>query len=113
MIKERYIKAFLLLVIVSFGVSGLRALIDVIDYSESIVYAQSDPNIPSVDPNAINLPEDAKMPVRLKCPVHGIIGRSFIIIETDAGTEVYCARCAKTFVAKVFNLNLPKLEIVK
>ena len=61
----------------------------------------------------IKLPEGVKMPVQLKCPVHGIIGKAFIAIETDTGTRIYCAQCAKTFIAKVFDLNLPKLEVVK
>lgn len=72
----------------------------------------SDPNS-IADPNAIKLPEGAKMPVQLKCPAHGIIGKAFIAIETDTGTNIHCARCAKTFISKVFELNLPKLEIMK
>lgn len=74
--------------------------------------APQDPNSIS-DPNTIKLPEKAKMPIRLKCPVHGIIGKAYIIIETDSGAKVYCGKCAKTFVAEVFDLNLPKLEVVK
>ena len=65
------------------------------------------------DPNAIKLPEGAKMPIQLKCPVHGVIGNNIIVIETDTGKKIYCARCAKTFISKVFELNLPKLEVVK
>ncbi len=69
--------------------------------------------IPVQDPNAIKLPEGVRMPVRLKCPAHGLIGKDFVAIETDTGTTAYCAKCAKTFIAKVFDINLPKLEIVK
>lgn len=85
----------------------------------AVVFAESDPNIPidtsmkQADPNAIKLPEGVKMPVQLKCPVHGIIGKAFIVIKTDNGTKIYCSRCAKTFVSEVFDMNLPELEIVK
>lgn len=80
-------------------------------------YAQNDPNNISdpneVEPNAIKLPEGAKLPVQLRCPVHGIIGKAFIAIDTDNGTKVHCTRCVKTFISEVFAMNLPKLEVVK
>jgi len=75
-------------------------------------YAGIDPNSIS-DPNEIKLPEGARMPVQLKCPVHGRIGRGFIAIETDSGTKIHCTQCVKTFVSRLFEVNLPNLEIVK
>lgn len=72
----------------------------------------SDPNSVS-DPNAIKLPEGVKMPVRLKCPAHGIIGKAFIVIDTDSGAQIYCKQCAQTLVARIFDKNLPKLEVLK
>lgn len=78
----------------------------------SIALSIHDPNS-IADPNEIKLPEGVKMPVRLKCPVHGIIGKAFIVIETDNGPKLYCGQCAKTLVARIFDENLPKLEILK
>lgn len=79
-----------------------------------VAYAQAPPDPNSItDPNAIKLPEGAKLPAQLKCPVHGIIGKAFIVLDTDEGKKIYCAQCVKTFVSRVFELNLPKLEVVK
>lgn len=105
--KESNALVILAIAILIIGVLGLA--------SNRYVMAQMptiDPNS-IADPNAIKLPDKAKMPVRLKCAVHGIIGKAFIVIETDAGSNVYCSKCAKSFVAEVFNLNLPKLEVLQ
>ena len=94
------------------AVIGLAICLVAIAEEKSPIVAEADPNS-LIDPNAIKLPEGARMPVQLKCPVHGIIGKNFIAIETETGTKVYCSQCAKNFVSKVLDLNLPKLEVVK
>jgi len=76
-------------------------------------YAQAPPDPNSTDPNEIIMPEGTQMPAQIKCPVHGIIGKAFIVIETDDGNKLYCTKCAKNFISRVFELNLPTLEIVK
>ena len=78
-----------------------------------VAYAQAPPDPNSTDPNEIKMPEGVNMPVALKCPVHGIIGKAYIVIEANGQNKVYCVQCVKSLVSAIFDENLPKLEVVK
>ena len=79
-----------------------------------VAYAQAPPDPNSVtDPNKIKMPEGVNMPVALKCPVHGIIGKAYIVIEANGQNKVYCVQCVKSLVSAIFDENLPTLEVVK
>ena len=101
-----------ILVILVFGMM-FYGIGNAILYEVSAKASQSqDPNAVA-DPNTIKLPEGARLPAQLKCPVHGMIGKEFVAIEADGKTKVYCKQCIQDWVCRVFDLNLPKLEVVK
>jgi hypothetical protein len=75
-------------------------------------YAKSDPNN-TPKPNTIKIPEGVKKPAQLRCPVHGLIGNNFIVIQTDKGKKIHCKRCALNLISQFLELNLPELEVEK
>ena len=72
-----------------------------------------DPNTAAVEnkPRQILMPKDKKLPVRYRCPVHGITTIT-MTIECDGVKKVYCKKCALKLVSDFFDLNLPKLEVI-
>lgn len=79
---------------------------------------KTDPNKPETptppvsEPRKIVMPKETKSPVRYKCPVHGVTTIT-ITMEYDGKKKVYCKKCALKLVSDFFDLNLPKLEVVK
>ena len=73
-----------------------------------MAYAQT-----PADPNSIKYPEGTKIPIKLKCPIHGMIGKDYVAIEADGQTKLYCSKCARILISRFFDENLPKLEVVK
>ena len=67
-----------------------------------------DPN----QPRQIVLPKAIPVPAVYKCPVHGITDAT-LAIEVDEIRKTYCKKCAMTLICDFFDLNLPKLKIVK
>ena len=68
------------------------------------------------DPNNVTrkivMPKAIEAPAKYKCPVHGITDIT-VVLEVDEIRKIYCKKCAITLVCDFFDLNLPKLEVVK
>ena len=67
-----------------------------------------DPN----QPRQIVMPKEVQVPVKYKCPIHGITEVT-ITMEVDELQKIYCKKCAMKLIVDFFDLNLPKLEVVK
>ena len=77
-----------------------------VDKTVSLVNAQ-EPN----QPQQIVFPKDTKLPVKYKCPTHGITEK-ILTLEIEGVQAKYCNVCVMRFVAALLDLNIPKLEIV-
>lgn len=61
----------------------------------------------------IVMPKDIKLPVKYKCQIHGRVDSVLLNIDIDGKKYIYCKKCAMQLIVDIFDLNLPKLEIVK
>ena len=67
------------------------------------------------DPNEIRqivMPKAVEIPVKYKCPVHGVT-EAVLTIEVDEIRKIYCKKCALNLIVNFFDLNLPRLEVEK
>lgn len=76
--------------------------------TDPVFVATIDPTIP----RQIVMPKNTKMPAQYKCPVHGTVTGVLLNIEIDGVTHKYCKKCAMQLVCDIFDLNLPKLEVI-
>lgn len=66
---------------------------------------------PQGEPRKIVMPSSKKLPLKYKCPEHGVI-EVLLQFNIEEKQAVFCKRCAMKFVIDVFELNLPKLEVI-
>jgi len=110
---QLYIALFLLIIVGIVYVGALSPMLE-----SSISYAQDSKqtnNIGQVpgEPRKIVMPKGRQLPPQYKCPVHGIIGNETLTIRIDDKLYIYCNKCAMQYIAGVFELTLPKLEVIK
>ena len=79
----------------------------------SAVFSSDDIRDPN-QPRKIVMPKEVQEPVKVKykCPIHGITEVT-ITMEVDELQKIYCKKCAMKLIVDFFDLNLPKLEVVK